>query len=402
MKRTPPYWPIAEQKVRVWESLPILSIVIPTFDRSDKLTLCVESIAGQIVGDLIGKIEIIISDNDSPKDAQENIRSLYALYPFISYYIHEKNGGGIVQFNTAPWRAQGEWVWLFGDDDLLLDGGIELILNRLNRDQPDFLTLNRCVVNDDLSSIINPAKHNIPSLNFPTFIDLLKLMGIDQLSFFTSQIYRVKLARDIATEIYMNSEAAYAQVAYYLDGYAFRPSAYESEVFVIHRWQPNDVGKHHYNFYHLAVTLPEILARVRDRLGLGIDLFEEIGGAKNLAELVTPELKFVDNIIEYLWWCVASNVFISDHDWCFLLKESRHWRAEGAGKLEQIQKFQTQLLEIRSKYELATVALSRAQKRKLGPMSENKILKLESEVNLLAESWNLKAIEAMNHSKAIS
>lgn len=382
-------WPVKEKKVRIWDTPPILSIVIPTFDRKEKLAVCVQSIIDQIVEDVIGKVEIIISDNDSPSDVQDFIRSLYNKHESVSYYLNAINGAGGVQILSAPSRAQGKWMWLFGDDDLLIGDGLSYLINRLEFDNPSFLTINRCIANDELNVIINPSKNTIPSLNFPTFIDLMSLMGIDQLSFFTSQIYNTKIARSIDVKNYIGkTTSAYFQIAYYLEAYANETSAYEGEVFVVHRWQPDDQNKHNTNFYHLAATLPEILSKVRDRLGLPCDLFERIGGAKNITVLEVPDLKYADNIIQYLWWCVARDVALEAADWKFLLTDSAAWSPERSQKIREIYELQGKIIETREAYEDFALKLEQAQTQSSGATGQLRMTKLTKKMSLLADRFN--------------
>jgi glycosyltransferase involved in cell wall biosynthesis len=356
----------------------------------------VQSFADQIVGDLVDKVEIVISDNASPPDVQDHIRALYERFPSVNYYLNAKNGYGGTQVNTAPFRARGKWLWLFGDDDLLAQGGLAHVVARLERDQPDFMTVNRCVANNELTEILIPQKHALEDQNFPNFLDLMAVIGMDQLSFFSSQIYRTDIARTIDTDMYFDTPCAYAQIAYYLDGYAHRPSAYDSGVFVIHRWQPDDKGKHTYNFYHLAASLPEILSRVRDRLVLPVDLFEKISGAKSVGSLAPSSLTFADNVVQYLWTCVAGGQVVEDIYWTYLLNDAPKWRPDRLAQIQKVQAAEAQILAARKAYDEAVAELNALHSNSSAPDALKRMMtaQLQGKVTRLAEQYNRLSTEA--------
>jgi len=350
-------WPVAESRIKPLDPPPILSVVIPTFSRDEELRACVESFTDQIVGDLEGRVEIVLSNNAGPEAAQDLARRLSDRHPSVSYVINAENGGGGVQVLTAPWRAQGEWLWIFGDDDLVLPGALAGVINRLERDQPDFLTLNRCVTNNELTELIIPTRNTIPSLAFSSFTDLLSVLGMDQMSFFSSQIYRTRVAREINTDPYRNHPCAYAQIAYYLDGFARRPCGYEAEVYVVHRWQPDDMGKHNYNFYNLGASLPHLLGQVRDRRGLNKDLFETISGAKAVHSLDAPTQTYVDNIVGYLWASLAGGQTIEDTYLDFLRDDAENWRPGRVAALQDICTAQKAIIAARTALDTARAEL---------------------------------------------
>lgn len=395
-------WPIAESRIRPRETPPILTVVIPTFSRDAELRACVESFASQVVGDLEGRIEIVLSNNAGPQAARDLARSLSDQYPSVNYVINAENGGGGIQVLTAPWRAQGEWLWVFGDDDLLLPGGLAGVIGTLQRDQPDFLTLNRCVANNELTEVIVPSRNSIPSLTFPTFTDLLSVVGMDQLTFFSSQIYRTRIAREIDLEPYRDHPCAYAQIAYYLDGFASRSSAYEAEVYVVHRWQPNDMGKHHYNFYNLGASLPYLLGQVRDRRGLKKDFFETVSGAKGVHSLDAPEQTYADNIIGYLWASLASHQIIEDKYLDFLRDDARNWRAGRVSAIQDIHAAQTALITARAALDAARAELERlTASAKVGSSLQRlTIAQAEGRVSDLAARYNILIADAMTRTNA--
>lgn len=327
-------WPIAETHLPERRERPVLSIIIPTYNRTVEMVQAVESIYEQINGDLALKAEVIISDNASGPEHQEAIRNLAGRFPGLCYYFNAINGDAELQWLTAPHRARGEWMWLFGDDDLLATGGVEYVVRRLEAERPYFLTLNRCVVDNELKRVLSTSKHNAPSASFPTIIDLSVYIGIDQLSFITSQVYHTDTAKSVDVNAYHLRRSGYAQIAYYVEAFADLHSAYEAEVFVIHRWHPEDHLKHSIQFRHLSTYLPRDFAFVRERTGMPRDLMERLGGVKSADIRRQDRVTFVDYVLHYLFAAITTGP-IDPNEWEFLETEAANWRPD---RLAAIQK----------------------------------------------------------------
>ena len=344
---------LAESRIRPLDAQPLLSIVVPSFNRPMEMATAIGSIANQVSGGLEAEVEVIISDNASQAETQDVIRALYDTFPCVKYYLNAQNLGAEFQFVAAPFRARGKWVWLFGDDDFLIEGGLERIVDVLRRQSPAFLTLNRCVGNDDLSEIISARKHAAPSRMFDTIIDLTAAIGMDQLSFFTSQIYLTSTARTIDADWHLKGESGYISIPYYLDGFRKMPSMYESGVYVLHRWQPDDVEKHNHNFYHLAVRLPQSLARLRDHIDLPKDLLERLSGARNVMDFEAPQISFFDSVLDYTFKTVGVGRHISAEDWAFLRREADLCRPGRREAIEEAYEAFHRLASLRSALLLA-------------------------------------------------
>lgn len=317
---------------------PVLSVVIPTFFRPVELAYAVHSIAGQIDAELDGKVEIIITDNASGPETAAVLKQLAETYPCVSYMIHAKNEGGVMQVLAAPFRARGRWTWVFGDDDALAEGGLKLIVELLEREQPAFLTINRQVWNKTFTELATPSRHDLDDRRFDTFLDMLDLFGFDQLSFFTSQVYSSAEVRALEPTLYHEATCRYAQLPYYVEAFHGLPAYYMSAPVVRHRWDPDAKDTHSANFHHLATFLPRLLDLAAQRAGLEPGpLFERIGGRRSLTgPAERPKVNFVDNILENLWRCVAVGEEIQPYEWDILQGLSGGWRPDRAGQLAAV------------------------------------------------------------------
>ncbi|CAK0761356.1 abequosyltransferase [Azospirillaceae bacterium] len=114
-----------------------LSFIIPTYNRAAYIERCLLSIAQQIQQFSL-PMSIIISDNASTDNTPQIIGELQKQFPFIRYHRRSQNGGYAANFHTLCQIVDGEYAWLFGDDDILLDGGLAMVLSVLKNEKPDF------------------------------------------------------------------------------------------------------------------------------------------------------------------------------------------------------------------------------------------------------------------------
>jgi glycosyltransferase involved in cell wall biosynthesis len=318
------------------DQAPILSVIVPTWGRPQQVAVAIASVASQIDETLAGKVEIIVTDNASGPETAAVLKQLAETYPAVSYMIHAHNEGGGFQIYAAPHRARGRWTWVFGDDDALTDNSLHAIVSLLETKAPAFVTLNRQVWDTELAKCVNSTKHDLPDTEFAAFTDLLRLVGFDQLSFLTSQIYLTDLARAVDHVPYMTSICRYSQLAYYVEAFHDQTAYYAAAPVVLHRWDAAAAGVHALNFHHLATYFPEILQFAADRAGLEPGLFERIGGRRSVVGAEPRPITFVDNILENLWRCVGVGERISEEEWRVLEALSPQWRPERSEQLSAV------------------------------------------------------------------
>ena len=111
-----------------------LSICIPTYNRLQFLKQSLVAITSQINDDNSSKIEIIISDNSSTDGTEAYLESFIAKNSSISikYFRQDSNVGADSNFLKVIDLSMGEFVYLVSDDDILLPGAIDKLLNCIN------------------------------------------------------------------------------------------------------------------------------------------------------------------------------------------------------------------------------------------------------------------------------
>lgn len=106
----------------------LLTIAIPTYNRAQYLDQCLSQICKQ-VRKYNEYIELIVSDNCSSDDTYEVVKKYVDDVNDIIYLRNEENIGADNNFIQCFKQASGKYVWIFGDDDVLLDGALDKIMN---------------------------------------------------------------------------------------------------------------------------------------------------------------------------------------------------------------------------------------------------------------------------------
>lgn len=91
---------------------PLVSVVIPTFNRGKCIADTIKSVANQTYSNF----EIIVIDDCSTDNTKEIINSL--CYQNVRYFCLEHNSGAQVARNKGIKEAKGEWIAFLDSDDL--------------------------------------------------------------------------------------------------------------------------------------------------------------------------------------------------------------------------------------------------------------------------------------------
>jgi len=110
-----------------------LTIAIPTYNRLQYLQELLPELLDQC--NPYPEIEILVSDNGTTDGTFPYLLSL-AEMPQLQYRANETNLGADTNFIQCVESAKGEYVWLFGDDDILLPHGIENVLKIIRTYSP--------------------------------------------------------------------------------------------------------------------------------------------------------------------------------------------------------------------------------------------------------------------------
>lgn len=151
-----------------------LSIVIPTMNRQVLLAETLGTIASQ----LIPEVELVILDSSDDSDPVKKM-----VQKAGGRYVWQKARGFDQAYLDVVGLARGEYIWLFGDDDLMKTGAVETALrilrssnslsdrasssSGLNAKVPlDLLIVNADVIAAESSRILKPQVLTIPETEY--------------------------------------------------------------------------------------------------------------------------------------------------------------------------------------------------------------------------------------------
>jgi glycosyltransferase involved in cell wall biosynthesis len=119
------------------QNLPLVSVLIPTFNRPHFFRLALDSVLQQTYKN----IEIVITDNSTNDETYNLIQPYLQLYPSIKYHRNPKNIGPVLNFLKAYEISSGEYVNFLMDDDLFHPYKIEKMMPYFINDVNKKITL---------------------------------------------------------------------------------------------------------------------------------------------------------------------------------------------------------------------------------------------------------------------
>jgi len=118
----------------------LLTIAIPSHNATHYLEEAISSIMAEPE---FGKdVDLSISDNSPSEATTELHRNKYQSKPEIQHHRSLEYDSLDANVNRAVELATGTYVWIFGDDDLIVSGVLSRLLLFLEEEQPDLVVLN--------------------------------------------------------------------------------------------------------------------------------------------------------------------------------------------------------------------------------------------------------------------
>jgi abequosyltransferase len=118
---------------------PLLTIAVPTYNRSGFLAELLEALQPQLADE--ERVELLIFDNASPDDTPAVVQDFRRRGLALRYCRNDSNVGADGNFVRCYEAACGEYVWILGDDDILLPGGLKVVLGHLESRRYDLFYL---------------------------------------------------------------------------------------------------------------------------------------------------------------------------------------------------------------------------------------------------------------------
>lgn len=119
---------------------PLLSICIPTYNRSAYLEICLQNFCEQLK-QYSKEIELIVSDNCSIDNTDEIVERFIKGGNKITYLRNETNIGPDANIVECVKKCNGDFFWVFGDDDHLLENKLQPIIANLRTNEYSMIYL---------------------------------------------------------------------------------------------------------------------------------------------------------------------------------------------------------------------------------------------------------------------
>ena len=110
---------------------PLLTIAIPTYNRSTFLAETLQQLQLEMVRCSPCNIEIIVSDNASNDDTTLIVNAFNESGFLIKYVLNSENIGSDRNIAQCFNLATGQYVLILGDDDLFVDGALDILVKEL-------------------------------------------------------------------------------------------------------------------------------------------------------------------------------------------------------------------------------------------------------------------------------
>lgn len=146
----------------------LLTIAVPTYNRAVLLDLCLSAFVQSLIGSN-EVVEVIVSNNGSADNTDDVVAEYATQFDNFLYFKNEKNLGPDLNILQCFNKARGKYVWIFGDDDILLPNRLSKILLLLKGNSFGLLKLNPVGYYDNISEV----KHlfGIDKLEYRKFED---------------------------------------------------------------------------------------------------------------------------------------------------------------------------------------------------------------------------------------
>ena len=121
---------------------PLLSILIPTFNRSEFLERLLANLEAQLVDSACSQaVEVLISDNASDDNTEKVLNKYKKRNPSWLVKINATNIGPELNMLSLLENSCGKYRWVLGDDDLPVLNIVPRLLSLLSNDSPSLVYL---------------------------------------------------------------------------------------------------------------------------------------------------------------------------------------------------------------------------------------------------------------------
>lgn len=294
---------------------PLLSVCIPTFNRAEFLAPALDSFVAQIGDDAGGAVEIVICDNASTDRTREVAAEFCRRYPYVRYKRNAENLGVEPNIFEALNMARGEYAWVFGDDDLVVEGAFEKLWPHLSGRSFDFLMMNKTVKNVDMTvTLLERQNETDADRVFPNVKELCCEFGyFTQLGFISTAVFRRAPFLAVERTPYLHNY--YPHNGIWLEAFRDSPCLYLSDALVVQRQQNQRVDERSV-YYVLSVYALRTFKALASRGVVDYSIIERIWERP----LDQPACSLADYFSFYLIKIVREGGVIRESEWADVME----------------------------------------------------------------------------------
>lgn len=130
-----------------------LTIAIPTYNRAECLRAQLSSLVQQTRS--IEGVKILVCDNCSTDDTEVIVEQCIKEFSNISYFKNERNLGLDGNVLRCYELATSDYIWYLSDDDVLLPGALEVVLENIHKFEPAVASFSFFNEGDQHSVLLN-------------------------------------------------------------------------------------------------------------------------------------------------------------------------------------------------------------------------------------------------------
>jgi glycosyltransferase involved in cell wall biosynthesis len=132
-------------------SMPLLTIIVPTYKRSANLETLLRTLREE-TATVAADVVVQVSDNCSPDDTPHVVARVGEGWPALRSHRHPTNIGADRNFCHAVDAVQTRWFWIIGDDDLPKRGVVAQVVAQLRASEPALLYMQSEWINPVLNA----------------------------------------------------------------------------------------------------------------------------------------------------------------------------------------------------------------------------------------------------------
>lgn len=172
----------------------LLTIAIPTYNRADYLDLCLKRISEELDSlgeDLSCLVKVYISNNAST-DHTEQVAMHYQQMKSGDFELvcNPENIGADRNITQCYTSATTPYVWVLGDDDVILPHKLRVVLDVLSERDVDILYLNGYGYSDDYLDEPKRGRNKNGIVEYYRALDFVRHVDAVMLTFITALIVR--------------------------------------------------------------------------------------------------------------------------------------------------------------------------------------------------------------------